>query len=58
MISDYNTTTPYGVKNLMEIVSKRILMQGFIISDHYKEYLEPFQRDMTQWLKEGKLKYM
>ena len=56
MISGYNGATPYGIKNLMQIISKRILIQGFIIVDHYDQF-EQFQKDMVQWLNEGKLKY-
>ncbi|CAG8691603.1 14817_t:CDS:2 [Dentiscutata erythropus] len=57
MISQYNTKTPYGVKNLMQIVGKRLLIQGFIVSDHYQEMGESFQKEMGEWLKQGKLKY-
>jgi len=57
MISQYNATNPYGIKNIVKIIPKRILIQGFIVRDHFKEYYEPFQKDMSQWLKEGKLKY-
>ena len=57
MISQYNTTS-HGVKNLMEIVAKRLLFQGFIMFDHYeKKYYDPFQKDVSQWIKDGKLIY-
>ncbi|RIB25305.1 hypothetical protein C2G38_2241477 [Gigaspora rosea] len=56
MISQYNTKNPYGVKNLMYVVTKRLLIQGFIVLDHYHE-MEPFQKEMREWLKQGKLKY-
>ncbi|KAF0402086.1 NADP-binding protein [Gigaspora margarita] len=56
MISQYNTKNPYGVKNLMNVVTKRLLIQGFIVFDHYHE-MEPFQKEMREWLKQGKLKY-
>ncbi len=57
MISQYNATTPYGIKNLTLIIPRRIIIHGFIVLDHYKEYHESFQKNMKQWLKEGKLKY-
>ncbi|CAG8547485.1 12520_t:CDS:2, partial [Dentiscutata heterogama] len=57
MISQYNTKTPYGIKNLMQVVGKRLLIQGFIVSDHYQEMSESFQKEMGEWLKQGKLKY-
>ncbi|CAG8817271.1 37404_t:CDS:2, partial [Gigaspora margarita] len=56
MISQYNTKNPYGVKNLMNVVTKRLLIQGFIVLDHYHEMV-PFQKEMREWLKQGKLKY-
>ncbi|CAG8834590.1 4603_t:CDS:2, partial [Racocetra persica] len=56
MISQYNTNAPYGVKNLMHVVTKRITIQGFIVSDHYQE-TESFRKDMDEWLEQGKLKY-
>ena len=57
MMSQYHTT-PYGIKNLSKIITKRLLIQGFIIFDHYgSEHYGSFQKDMSQWLKEGKLKY-
>ncbi|KAJ3112704.1 hypothetical protein HDU96_004251 [Phlyctochytrium bullatum] len=60
MISQYNETshTTYGVKNLMNVVGKRLLIQGFIISDYYPTETYPeFLRDITTWIKEGKVKY-
>jgi NADPH-dependent curcumin reductase CurA len=38
------------------ILSKRIKMQGFIISDHYQR-VPDFVRDVSQWLGEGKMSY-
>jgi len=57
MISQYNATTPYGVKNLQLVIDKRLTIRGFLVLDHYKEHHESFQKDMVQWLKEDKLKY-
>ena len=39
MISQYGKSEPYGVKNLMQIVGKRIRFEGFIQSDLRKQYL-------------------
>ena len=33
MISSYGKTEPYGVKNLMNIISRRIRFEGFIQGD-------------------------
>lgn len=60
-ISQYNNKDPserYGVKNVMHVVSKRLIMQGFIVSDegfgpaYYKEHQEKLQK----WLHEGSFK--
>ncbi len=57
MISRYNDTTPVaGPPNLFLVVGKRIRMQGFIVSDH-ADRLEDFQRDMGQWIREGRMKW-
>jgi NADPH-dependent curcumin reductase CurA len=56
MISQYNTQEPYGVKNLVNIVGKRIRFEGFIVSDHPE--LEPeFLTKVIALLQEGKFKY-
>ncbi|KAG9227210.1 hypothetical protein PLEOSDRAFT_1113387 [Pleurotus ostreatus PC15] len=34
MISQYNQASPYGVKNLMNIIAKRLSIHGFLIFDH------------------------
>ncbi|GBC09829.1 hypothetical protein RclHR1_09140009 [Rhizophagus clarus] len=57
MTSQYNSESVYGIKNLAMIIPKSILIQGFIVFRHYDKYHDSFQKDMLQWLKEGKLKY-
>ncbi len=57
MISQYNNTKPQpGPSNLGNIIGKRLLLQGFIVSDH-NDQLPQFQSDMVKWLKDGKLKW-
>ncbi|CAG8469005.1 6578_t:CDS:2 [Dentiscutata erythropus] len=56
MISRYNDNNPHVFKNLMYIVTKRILIQGFIVLDHYQE-VDSFQKEMREWLKQDKIKY-
>ncbi|KAF9493528.1 NAD(P)-binding protein [Pleurotus eryngii] len=34
MISQYNETSPYGVKNLWNIITKRLSVNGFLVLDH------------------------
>ena len=56
-ISRYNAVGPEpGPRNFFLIVTKRLRVQGFIISDHYKRFPE-FQAEMGAWLRDGKLAY-
>jgi NADPH-dependent curcumin reductase CurA len=53
MISLYSATKPPSApRNLGLVVSKRLTMQGFIITDHY-DRLPAFQKDMAQWIAKG-----
>ncbi|KAF9121389.1 hypothetical protein BGW39_010575 [Mortierella sp. 14UC] len=56
MISQYNTQQPYGIRNLHHIVSKRIIMQGFIASDFVGES-EAFAKDVGSWLVKKEIIY-
>jgi NADPH-dependent curcumin reductase CurA len=56
MIAQYNDATPPpGPRNLTALVIKRITMQGYIILDHL-DLVPDFTREMTAWLKEGRIK--
>jgi NADPH-dependent curcumin reductase CurA len=55
-ISNYNTTTPAGPRNLGLAVGKRLSLRGFIIWDH--EHLrEAFVREVGGWIASGELRY-
>jgi NADPH-dependent curcumin reductase CurA len=57
MISAYNDKEPTpGPRNMTYIVGKRIRMQGFIVIDYWDMKPE-FQREMTQWIKDGRVKW-
>ncbi|HUH83910.1 MAG TPA: NADP-dependent oxidoreductase [Stellaceae bacterium] len=56
MVSQYNATERYGVKNLMMAVGMRIRLQGFIVSDHMQRWPEAL-RQLGQWVRDGKVKY-
>jgi NADPH-dependent curcumin reductase CurA len=56
LISQYNATTPPTGPNLMPLLSKRALIQGFLVSDH-PHRREEFLSEMSQWLRAGRLKY-
>ncbi|XP_026432545.1 2-alkenal reductase (NADP(+)-dependent)-like [Papaver somniferum] len=57
MISQYNLEQPDGVHNLFLLITKRVRMEGFIVSDHYHLYPK-FMEMMKQHFKEGKLVYV
>jgi hypothetical protein len=57
MISQYNQTEDQpGPKNISSIIGKRLLLKGFIVSDHIDQ-LPQFYRDMLGWIREGKIKW-
>lgn len=56
LISQYNATEPPTGPNLMPLLVKRARIQGFLVSDH-EGMREAFLRDVSGWLKAGKLKY-
>ena len=57
MISQYNNAQPVpGPNNLTNIVRNRLLVQGFIISDHL-DRRAAFLVDMGAWLREAKIKH-
>lgn len=59
MISQYNKPADqlYGVKNLMHIVTKRLTMQGFIVSDKNMgpKYVAERDENFSKWIHEGQL---
>jgi NADPH-dependent curcumin reductase CurA len=57
MISMYNAIQPApGPTNLANIIIKQLIMQGFIVSDHFDK-IEQFYSDMGKWIAEGKIKW-
>ena len=57
MISQYNLDPPDpGPRYLFSMIGNRILMQGFIISDHLSLYPE-FLAEVGGWLKAGRIKW-
>jgi NADPH-dependent curcumin reductase CurA len=57
MIAQYNTTElPAAPRNLTQVLTKRLRMQGMIVTDHMN--LQPqFVADVAGWLAEGRLKH-
>lgn len=57
MISQYNTTKPQpSPYNLAHLITKRLTLKGFLVSDHY-DRLPQFYADMSQWIADGKMKW-
>jgi NADPH-dependent curcumin reductase CurA len=55
MIAGYNAETPTpGPRNLMMLISKRLTLRGFIVSDH-RDAAGDFYRRAGQWLADGEL---
>jgi len=56
-IALYNKTeVPTGPRYEGTMVQKTVLMQGFLVRDHAKEF-GPATKQLAQWLNEGKLTY-
>ncbi|MBU2643379.1 NADP-dependent oxidoreductase [bacterium] len=56
LISQYNATQLYGIKNMGKIVVNRARMQGFVVSDHINRWPQAIN-DLSQWLREDRIKY-
>jgi NADPH-dependent curcumin reductase len=60
LIAQYNETeasVPKWAPSLMRtVLTKRLTIRGFIVSDFAARHAE-FLRDMSQWVREGKVKY-
>ncbi|CAG8691188.1 uncharacterized protein OCT59_011949 [Rhizophagus irregularis] len=61
MISQYNITDPkekYGVKTLENIVTKRLYIQGFVVTDYIGTDIEKeYEKEIIEWIKSGKIIY-
>ena len=56
-ISTYSDVEPTpGPRNMAMVVSKRLLLQGFIIRDHYDRFGE-FYEQARDWVADGRLRY-
>jgi NADPH-dependent curcumin reductase CurA len=56
-ISQYNATElPQGPRNLFLLVTKRLRMEGFIISDH-TDRLPAFLAEVAPWVRDGSVRY-
>jgi NADPH-dependent curcumin reductase len=56
LVSEYNAVEPPRGPNLRAFLVNRVLLKGFIVSDHI-DRLPAFLADMTGWVKDGRVKY-
>ena len=56
LISQYNATEPYGVRTFQSILTNRIKVQGFIVSDRMELWPRALG-DLAGWVAAGKIKY-
>lgn len=56
LISEYNATETVPGPNLRPLLFNRVLVKGFIVSDHLAR-LPDFLKDCGGWLREGRLKH-
>ncbi|HEU5010097.1 MAG TPA: hypothetical protein VFT33_05310, partial [Gaiellaceae bacterium] len=56
-ISRYNDAEPSpGPRNMFLVVTKRLRIQGYIISDHFDRFGE-FVQQASEWVRDGRLQY-
>ena len=56
LVSQYNVTEAYGVKNLREVFNRRVTLRGFVLSDH-KDLWPEATLALAQAYAAGQLKY-
>ncbi|MES2186774.1 MAG: NADP-dependent oxidoreductase [Pseudomonadota bacterium] len=56
MVSQYNATEPYGLKNMREIFNRRVTLRGFVLSDHRDKWPEA-SRALAEAYAAGSLHY-
>ena len=57
LISQYNATEAGpGIRNVPDILKKRLTVRGFIVTDHGQRQPD-FIKDMTGWIAAGKMKW-
>jgi NADPH-dependent curcumin reductase CurA len=56
LIAQYNATGPVSGPDWRPLLTGRVLVQGFIVSDH-QDRMANFLAECGQWYREGRLKY-
>jgi NADPH-dependent curcumin reductase CurA len=55
LISEYNAAEKIGLRNLWQVLARRVTLHGFLIADYAPRFAEGGAR-MAQWLAEGRLR--
>ncbi len=56
LVSQYNAKEPYAVKNFMALLTNRVKLTGFIVSDHMEVWPTALA-ELGAWVAEGRIKY-
>ncbi|KAF9384287.1 hypothetical protein CPB97_005804 [Podila verticillata] len=56
-ISAYNGQEPYGIRNMAQVIGKRITIRGFVFSDFEKEEGANFRHEVSEHLLKGDIVY-
>lgn len=56
LVSQYNATEPYRLKNVSTLLWRRVNVQGFIVSDRANRWPQALA-DLAKWVAEGKIRY-
>lgn len=56
LIAQYNDAEPRLGPNLSSVLTKRLTVRGFIVSDHSDRW-DAFYRDVSAWVRDGSMKY-
>jgi len=56
MISAYNAVEDAGIRGLQRVLSQRIAMTGFIVSDHL-HHLAAYQARVAPWIESGEIRF-
>jgi NADPH-dependent curcumin reductase CurA len=55
-ISEYNTTTPRGIRNTLPFITQRLKMEGLVVYDYGPQFNEA-RSQMAAWVRAGTLSY-
>ncbi len=56
LVSQYNAAEPYGIRHMRSVLTNRLRMQGFIVSDRMELWPRALA-ELGEWVADGKIKY-